>query len=77
MTRVMHKQDVRGPLSWPYIDMTGVEMQLEGAGPWTLAEGLKVVYTPGHSGSSSCSGQLKTIAMTHEVSWPPGLCTKS
>ncbi|CAE7203957.1 tam [Symbiodinium microadriaticum] len=49
MTRVMHKQDVRGPLSWPYIDMTGVEMQLEGAGPWTLAEGLKVVFTPGHS----------------------------
>ena len=52
MTRVMHKQDVRGPLSWPYIDMTGVEMQLEGAGPWTLAEGLKVVYTPGHSAGS-------------------------
>ncbi|CAE7567540.1 cgt [Symbiodinium natans] len=57
MTRVMHKQDVRGPLSWPYIDMTDVEMQLEGEGPWCVAEGLKVVYTPGHS-----SGSITLIA---------------
>ena len=52
MTRVMHQQDVRGPSSWPYIDMTGIEMQLDGDGPWQLEEGLKVVYTPGHSAGS-------------------------
>lgn len=54
MRRVMHSLDVRGPDAWPYIDMTAVEKQLEGDGPWTLAEGVRVVHTPGHSLGSIC-----------------------
>ena len=36
MQRCMHARDVRGPDQWPYIDMRGVERQLEGEGPWLL-----------------------------------------
>lgn len=54
MRRLMHSLDVRGPDAWPYIDMTAVEKQLEGDGPWTLAEGVRVVHTPGHSLGSIC-----------------------
>eukprot|EP00435_Cladocopium_sp_Y103_P067302 s350_g29.t2 len=54
MRRVMHSLDVRGPDAWPYIDMMTVEEQLEGDGPWTLAEGVRVVHTPGHSLGSIC-----------------------
>ena len=52
MVRVMHARDVRGPDSWPYIDMRGVEMQLEGAGPWEMLPGLRAIHTPGHSAGS-------------------------
>mmetsp|Transcript_22463 Transcript_22463/g.69583 ORF Transcript_22463/g.69583 Transcript_22463/m.69583 type:complete len:145 (+) Transcript_22463:464-898(+) len=52
MQRVMHAADVRGEDRWPYIDMTGVEQQLTGDGPWELAPGVKVVHTPGHSAGS-------------------------
>ena len=52
MVRVMHARDVRGPDSWPYIDMRGVERQLEGAGPWELLPGLRAIHTPGHSAGS-------------------------
>ncbi|CAK9095776.1 unnamed protein product [Durusdinium trenchii] len=52
MRRVMHAADVRGPDAWPYIDMTGVEEQLDGKGPWILADGVKVLHTPGHSAGS-------------------------
>ena len=33
---VMHTADVRTAEQWPYIDMTAVETQLDGAGPWAL-----------------------------------------
>jgi len=52
MQRIMHKIDVRTEHQWPYIDMTGVERQLEGSGPWEVADGVKIVYTPGHSQGS-------------------------
>ena len=52
MVRVMHARDVRGPDRWPYIDMRGVERQLEGAGPWELRPGLRAIHTPGHSAGS-------------------------
>ncbi|CAJ1383267.1 unnamed protein product [Effrenium voratum] len=52
MRRVMHVADVRGPDAWPYIDMTEIEEQLAGQGPWSLADGLSVIHTPGHSEGS-------------------------
>ena len=52
--RVMHALDVRDASSWPYIDMTDVEMQLSGDGPWELAPGLTALHTPGHSRGHLC-----------------------
>jgi glyoxylase-like metal-dependent hydrolase (beta-lactamase superfamily II) len=53
-TRVMHSLDVRDASRWPHIDMTAVERQLEGDGPWELAPGLTAIHTPGHSRGSLC-----------------------
>ena len=61
MTRVIHSLDVRDERSWPYIDMTSVEKQLTGGGPWELAPGLEAIHTPGHSRGHLCflaSGSL-------------------
>jgi len=54
MKRVMHTADIRGPDAWPYTDLRGVEMQLDGEGPWELAPGLTAIHTPGHSRGSLC-----------------------
>ena len=61
MMRVMHSLDVRDEHSWPYIDMTSIETQLTGEGPWELAPGLEAIHTPGHSRGHLCflaSGSL-------------------
>ena len=54
MNRVMHAADVRTAAQWPYIDMTAVETQLDGDGPWALdgVAGVTIVGTPGHSRGS-------------------------
>ena len=52
--RVMHALDVRDASSWPYIDMTDVEIQLSGDGPWELTPGLTALHTPGHSRGHLC-----------------------
>ena len=52
LRRVMHAKDVRGPDRWPYIDMTHIESQLRGDGPWELLPGLTAIHTPGHSAGS-------------------------
>jgi len=54
MTRVMHSLDVQSAHSWPYIDMTAVETQVVGDGPWELAPGLEAIHTPGHSRGHLC-----------------------
>jgi glyoxylase-like metal-dependent hydrolase (beta-lactamase superfamily II) len=52
--RVMHALDVRDATQWPYIDMSTVELQLSGSGPWELAPGLTAIHTPGHSRGHLC-----------------------
>mmetsp|Transcript_29434 Transcript_29434/g.61856 ORF Transcript_29434/g.61856 Transcript_29434/m.61856 type:complete len:354 (+) Transcript_29434:314-1375(+) len=52
MRRLMHATDVRGPDSWPHIDMRNVEIQVAGDGPWHPVAGIEVVHTPGHSRGS-------------------------
>lgn len=39
---------------WPYVDLTAVELQLSGDGPWELSHGLTAHHTPGHSRGSLC-----------------------
>ena len=38
MQRIMHSADVRGSDRWPYIDMTAIEHQLSGPGPWDISQ---------------------------------------
>eukprot|EP00434_Breviolum_minutum_P023233 symbB.v1.2.020491.t1/scaffold1730.1/size104407/4 len=52
MQRVLHHSEVRSPEAFPYSDMTGIEEQLQGEGPWTLADGIKILLTPGHTSGS-------------------------
>ena len=40
LQRYMHVSDVRDATRWPYIDMTGVETQFEGDGPWEVVRQL-------------------------------------
>ena len=52
LQRYMHVSDVRDATRWPYIDMTGVETQFDGDGPWEVVSGLTAIHTPGHSRGS-------------------------
>jgi len=52
MQRVLHHSEVRSPEAFPYSDMKTIEEHLQGEGPWTLADGIKILLTPGHTSGS-------------------------
>ncbi|KAI4357033.1 hypothetical protein L6164_001008 [Bauhinia variegata] len=45
--RILHSADVE-------VSSAGVEMKLEGIGPWSLGEDVQLIHTPGHTEGSVC-----------------------
>ena len=74
MQRYMHSSDVRDAARWPYIDMTGVETQFDGDGPWEIISGLTAIHTPGHSrGSVSYVANAALWLASDESGYTSGL----